>query len=206
MIKVILVDDHELVRLGVEVLLNAVEDLHVERVCSSGEEALDLVEKMKPDIVLMDINMPGMGGEEACRRILKNHPATKIIALSVCNNGPIPPRLMKMGVMGFLSKSCTVSETVKAIKTVMSGVPYICNEVTNNLVIDKPQFSPFDKLSHRESQVVNLILSGKSIKEMSNILVISDKTVNTYRYRIYEKLQVKNDVELTRLAIKYNLL
>lgn len=206
MIKVLLVDDEELVRLGVEVLLNAVEDLHVERVCSSGEEALDLVEKMKPDIVLMDISMPGMGGEEACRRILKSHPATKIIVLSICKEGPIPARLMKMGVMGFLSKNCTIAETVKAIKTVMSGVTYICNEVTNNLVIDKPQFSPFDKLSHRESQVVNLILSGKSIKEMSKILVISDKTVNTYRYRIYEKLQVKNDVELMRLAIKYNLI
>jgi two-component system, NarL family, invasion response regulator UvrY len=209
MIKILLVDDHELVRTGFESLLNAARDLTVVGVCSSGEEALEMVEEHLPDIILMDINMPGMGGEEACRRVLKKMPEAKIIALSVCNDGPVPQRLLKMGVLGFISKGSSAEEMVSAIQIVMSGKRYLCSEVANNLAFrsiadDEP--SPFTKLSQRESQVVNLILQGKSIQEMSDILVISDKTVNTYRYRLYSKLKVKNDVELTRLAVKYNLL
>lgn len=209
MIKILLVDDHELVRTGFESLLNAASDLTVVGVCSSGEEALEMVEEHLPDIILMDINMPGMGGEEACRRMLKKLPDAKIIALSVCNDGPVPQRLLKMGVLGFISKGSSAEEMVSAIRIVMSGKRYLCSEVANNLAfrsIAEDEPSPFTKLSQRESQVVNLILQGKSIQEMSDILVISDKTVNTYRYRLYSKLKVKNDVELTRLAVKYNLL
>ena len=209
MIKVLLVDDHELVRTGVEVLLNAVDDISVVAVCGTGEEAVDAVEKYLPDIVMMDIQMPGIGGVEACRRILQKHPEARIIALSVCNDGPVPQRLLKMGGMGFISKGSPVGEMVNAIHVVMSGRRYLCSEVANNLAfqgLEEQEPSPFAKLSQRESQVVNLILQGKSIQEMSDILVISDKTVNTYRYRLYEKLKVKNDVELTRLAVKFNLL
>ncbi len=209
MIKVLLVDDHELVRTGVEALLNAVDDITVEAVCSTGEEALELVEKHKPDIVMMDINMPGIGGVEACRRILQRIPGAKIIALSVCNDGLVPQRLLKMGALGFISKGSPVDEMVNAIRIVMSGKRYLCSEVANNLAfqaLKDEEASPFAKLSQRESQVVHLILEGKSIQEMSDILIISDKTVNTYRYRLYDKLKVKNDVELTRLAVKFNLL
>ncbi|WP_305906768.1 response regulator [Methylomarinum sp. Ch1-1] len=209
MIKVLLVDDHELVRTGVEALLNAVDSIEVVDVCSTGEEALELLEKHDPDIIMLDINMPGIGGVETCRRILQSNPEAKVIVLSVCNNGPVPQRLLKMGAMGFISKGSPVDEMVNAIHTVMSGQRYLCSEVANNLAFQGLQdegSSPFGKLSQRESQVVNLILQGKSIQEMSDILVISDKTVNTYRYRLYEKLKVKNDVELTRLAVKFNLL
>lgn len=207
MIKVLLVDDHELVRTGVEVLLNAVDDISVTAVSNCGEKALDLVEKNSPDIILMDINMPGMGGVEACRRILQRYPETKIIALSVYNDGPIPQQLLKLGALGFISKGSPVDEMVNAIRVVMSGKRYLCSEVANNLAfqgLGEEDVSPFSRLSQRESEVVNLILQGKSIQEMSDILVISDKTVNTYRYRLYDKLKVKNDVELTRLAVKFN--
>ncbi len=209
MIKVLLVDDHELVRTGVEALLNAEDDISVVAVCGTGEEAVVAVESHLPDIVMMDIQMPGIGGVEACRRILQHHPEARIIALSVCNDGPVPQRLLKMGAMGFISKGSPVDEMVTAIRVVMSGKRYLCSEVANNLAfqgLEEQEPSPFAKLSQRESQVVNLILQGKSIQEMSDILVISDKTVNTYRYRLYDKLKVKNDVELTRLAVKFNLL
>lgn len=209
MIKVLLVDDHELVRSGVETLLNAEEDISVVAVCKNGEEALDKVEECDPDIILMDIVMPGIGGVEACRRILQNKPDAKIIALSVCNDGPVPQQLLKLGAVGFISKGSSVDEMVNAIRVVMSGKRFLCSEVANNLAfqgLEEKEASPFAKLSQRETQVVNLILQGKSIQEMSGILVISDKTVNTYRYRLYDKLKVKNDVELTRLAVKHKLL
>ncbi len=207
MIKVLLVDDHELVRTGIEALLNGEEDISVVGVANNGESAIEMLEESSPDVILMDVNMPGIGGVEACRRVLKKYPGIKIIAVSVLNDGPIPQQILKLGALGFISKGSAVEEMVSAIRTVYSGKRFLCAEVANNLAfqgIQGTQDSPFEKLSQRESEVTNLILQGKSIKEMSDLLVLSDKTINTYRYRLYDKLNVKNDVELTRLAVKYN--
>lgn len=209
MIKVLLVDDHELVRSGIEALLAAEQDISVVGVCNCGEQALQLVAQDPPDVVLMDINMPGMGGFEACRRLLQSQPNAKIIALSVHNDGPIPQQLLKLGVVGFVSKASPVNEMVAAIKTVMSGKRYLCQDVASNLAfqfLPGADVSPFLQLSQREAEVVRMILNGKSIQEMSEALALSDKTINTYRYRVYRKLQIKNDVELTRLAVKFNYL
>lgn len=207
MIKVLLVDDHELVRTGIEALLNIEEDITVVGVAHCGESAIDMLDNIEPDVILMDVKMPGIGGVEACRRVLQKHPKIKIIALSVHNDGPIPQQLLKLGALGFISKGSPVTEMVCAIRAVFGGKRYLCSEVANNLAFQSlpgANESPFEKLSQRESEVTNLILQGKSIKEMSDLLVLSDKTINTYRYRLYEKLKVKNDVELTRLAVKFN--
>ena len=208
MIKVLLVDDHELVRTGIESLLNSQDDISVIGVTNCGEEALEVLEHLSPDVILMDINMPGIGGVEACRRMLQRFPEIRIIALSVHNDGPIPSQLLKMGALGFISKGSPVNEMVSAIHTVIGGKRYLCSEVASNLAFQGlpggGEESPFSKLSQREAEVVNLILQGKSIKEMSELLVISDKTINTYRYRLYDKLKVKNDVELTRMAVKFS--
>ncbi len=205
MIKVLLVDDHELVRSGIEALLNATDNIAVVGVCDSGEHALQVIEKESPDVILMDINMPGMGGFEACRRILQISPNIKIIGLSVHNNGPIPMQLIKLGIAGFVSKSSPVTEMVKAISTVMSGNRYLSPDVAVDSLMT-PEGSPFTILSQRESEVVGLILQGKSIQDITEILQLNAKTVNTYRYRLYKKLDIKNDVELTRLAVKFNFL
>ncbi len=208
MIRVLLVDDHELVRSGIEALLSSVEGIDVVAVCDCGEKALQVVNDTPPDVVLMDVNMPGMGGFEACRRILQTSPTVKIIALSMHNDGPIPQQLLKLGVVGFVSKASPVSEMVSAIRAVMSGKRYLCQDVASNLAFQSldegEERSPFFQLSQRESEVVRLILRGKGIQEIAETLLLSDKTVNTYRYRLYSKLKVKNDVELTRLAAKYN--
>jgi two-component system invasion response regulator UvrY len=206
MISVLLVDSHELVRTGIEALLNATEDIAVVGVAKSGEEAVDAMATLSPDVVLMDVNMPGIGGIEASRKILQDNPEAKIITLSFNNDGPITPQLFKLGVLGFISKNSPVDEMINAIRKVMAGDCYLSADVANNLAIQGlPGYyeSPFSKLSRRESEVVNLILQGKSIKEMSELLILSDKTVNTYRYRLYDKLNIKNDVELTRLAFKF---
>ncbi|MGR8978791.1 MAG: response regulator [Gammaproteobacteria bacterium] len=206
MISVLLVDDHELVRTGIEALLNATGDIKVVGVAKSGEEAAQAVVNLSPDVVVMDINMPGIGGVEASRRILHHNPNIKIIAISVHNDGPIPHQLMKLGVLGFISKGSPVDEMIEGIRKVMEGKRYLCSDVAKNLAfqgLNGNQGSPFAKLSQREAEVVTLILQGKTIQEMANMLLLSDKTVNTYRYRLYSKLHVKNDVELTRLAIKF---
>lgn len=206
MISVLLVDDHELVRTGIEVLLNSADDIVVVGVAKSGEEAIEAVQTMSIDVLVMDVNMPGIGGTEACRRILQLNPSVKIIALSIHNDGPIPQQLLKLGVLGFISKGSPVDEMLKAIKKVIVGERYLCSEVASNLAFNAlpgVNDSPFSKLSPRESEIVMLILQGRAIKEMANLLGLSDKTVNTYRYRLYDKLQIKNDVELTRLAVKF---
>jgi len=206
MISVLLADSHELVRTGIEALLNAAEDIAVVGVAKSGEEAVDAMATLSPDVVLMDVNMPGIGGIEASRKILQDNPEAKIITLSFNNDGPITPQLFKLGVLGFISKNSPVDEMINAIRKVMAGDCYLSADVDNNLTTQSlPGYyeSPFSKLSRRESEVVNLILQGKSIKEMSELLILSDKTVNTYRYRLYDKLNIKNDVELTRLAFKF---
>lgn len=206
MISVLLVDDHELVRTGIEALLNATGDINVVGVAKSGEEAAQAVVNLSPDVVVMDVNMPGIGGVEASRRILHHNPNIKIIAISVHNDGPIPHQLMKLGVLGFISKGSPVDEMIEGIRKVMEGKRYLCSDVAKNLAfqgLNGNQGSPFAKLSQREAEVVTLILQGKTIQEMSKMLLLSDKTVNTYRYRLYTKLHVKNDVELTRLAIKF---
>jgi two-component system, NarL family, invasion response regulator UvrY len=206
MIRILLVDDHELVRTGFEAMLNASDDMTVVGVAQSGEEAVNAVAKLVADVVLMDIIMPGIGGVEACRRMLKHDPKVKIIAISAYKDGPIPQQLLKIGVMGFITKGSSLDEMVFAIRKVMTGKRYLCTEVANNIALQGlPDTieSPFAKLSQRESEVVTLILQGKSIQQMAEMMTLSDKTVNTYRYRLYEKLNVKNDVELTRLAVKF---
>ena len=206
MISALLVDDHELVRTGIEALLNAAEDITVVGVAKSGEEAVDAMATLSADVVLMDINIPDIGGIEACRRILQDNPEVKIIILSVNKSGSIPPQLFKLGVLGFISKESPVEEMINAIRKVMAGDRYLSVDVADNMATPGlPGYheSPFSKLSRRESEVVTLILQGKSIKEMSEMLILSDKTVNTYRYRLYDKLNIKNDVQLTRLAIKF---
>ncbi len=209
MVNVLLVDDHELVRTGIEHLLKESSGINVVGVACSGEEAIEQVEQLRPDVVLMDINMPGIGGIEASRKINQRHPEVKIVALTVHADGPFPQRLLNAGAHGYISKSSPVSELVSAVWTVFHGKRYLSADVASELAfanLHGGRESPFNQLSQRELQVVTMTLQGKSIQEMSDLLTISVKTVSTYRYRVYDKLEVKNDVELTRLAMKYGLI
>jgi two-component system, NarL family, invasion response regulator UvrY len=206
MINVLIVDNDELACSGIEGLLNATEDIKVVGITKSGEETVDTIATQPVDIVLIGVNMQVIRGTEACRRILQYNPEAKIITLAVNHVGPIPPQLLKLGVLGFISNESPVNELINAIRKVMAGDRYLSSDVAKNLAtLGLPSYheSPFSKLSRRESEVVNLILQGKSIKEMSQMLILSDKTVNTYRYRLYDKLNITNDVQLTRLAIKF---
>jgi len=207
-IKVLLIDDHELVRSGIEYLLGSDPDIDVVAIGSSGEEAIKLAEQLMPDIILMDLNMPGIGGAEAIKRILRHQPTTKIIALSVYDDGPIPHQAIKLGAKGYINKGCPVDEMIKAIMTVYQGKNYLSSAVATNLVFGAQEVEKniFSQLSNRELQIVTKIVDGYKISDIAESLSISPKTVNTHRYRVHEKLGIGNDIELVKLAINEGLL
>ncbi|MFB4204697.1 UvrY/SirA/GacA family response regulator transcription factor [Arhodomonas sp. KWT2] len=207
MTRVLLVDDHQLVRAGINRLLADAGDISVVGEAGSGEEALRLVTSERPDVVLMDVHMPGIGGLEATRKLLRADPELRVIALTVHVSEPYPSSLLEAGAMGYVTKGCDEREIVRAIRTVMRGERYLGADIAQRMAIagldgaDKP----FEKLSRREMQVMMMITEGHRPQEISDRLNLSPKTVSTYRHRLYEKLGVSNDVALTRLVIRYGL-
>ena len=209
MIKLILVDDHDLVRNGMRRLLQEEPDIDVIAEAGTGEEAMKVCRELKPDVVLMDINMPGMGGLEATRRLLASNPKLRIIAVSMYAEEPYPSRLLEAGAAGYLSKDSAAEEVVAAVRQVAAGKSYAAPSIASKLAVSLIQGSkksPFDELSQREMQVALMVTQGHSTKTISDSLCLSPKTVSTYRYRVFEKLEVTNDVELTRMAMRYGLL
>ena len=209
MIKVMLVDDHALVRAGLRRILEDTPDMEVVGEADTGEEAIQMARENKPQVVLMDINMPGIGGLEATRRLMQYDDSIKIIAVSMYADDPFPGRMLSAGAMGYLTKDCAADEIVVAIRKVKSGGNYITPSIAGTLAIKLATgqtSSPFAKLSQREMQVMLMVTNGSSIQEISDTLCLSPKTVSTYRYRLFEKLDVHNDVELTRLAMRFGVL
>ena len=209
MINVFLVDDHELVRTGIRRILEEAGDIVVVGEAADGDEALKAARKAEPDVVLMDVNMPGMGGIEATRRMVRLIPNAKVIALTVLDDDPFPARLNDAGAVGYLTKGCPAKEMIEAVRTVHRGLPYVASSVARKHMIADWQgmtSTPFQELSAREMQVAMMILDGQRTQDISDALSLSPKTVSTYRQRIYEKLRVKTDVELTRLAYRHGLI
>ena len=209
MINVVLVDDHQLVRSGIRRILDDAEDVRVVGEAASGEEALKLVKQARPSVVLMDVNMPGIGGLEATRKLLRIDENLKIIALTVHVDEPYPSRLLEAGALGYLTKGCDENEIITAIRAVQRGERYIGADIARQMALSGLSGSsrnPFGKLSQREVQVMMMITKGHKVQEISDVLCLSPKTVSTYRYRLYEKLGVDNDVELTHLAIRHDMI
>jgi two-component system invasion response regulator UvrY len=208
-IKLLLVDDHELVRTGIRRILEEASDIEVIGEASSGDEALKTARKLEPDVVLMDVNMPGMGGIEATRRMVRLLPDVRVIALTVLDDDPFPARLNEAGARGYLTKGCPAEEMLDAVRMVYRGQRYVASSVARKHMLadwNGIASTPFEELSSREMQVAMMILEGQRTQEISDALSLSPKTVSTYRQRIYEKLDVKNDVELTRLAYRHKLI
>lgn len=209
MINVLLVDDHELVRTGIRRLLSDVSGINVYAEAKDGESAITQVRKKRPDVVLMDVSMPGIGGLEATRKLKQIDNELPVIILTVHTDDPFPTSLLKAGASGYLHKGCTVDEIVTAIKEVHAGRRYICSEIAQNLALSLlpgSEGSPFDSLSQREMQVMFMLVQGNKVQVISEKLCLSPKTISTYRSRLFEKLSVRNDAELTRLAMRYGML
>lgn len=209
MISVLVVDDHELVRTGICRMLEDHPNINVVGQAESGEEAIQAARQLHPDVVLLDVNMPGIGGVETTRRLLQSVPGTHILAVSGLSEEPYPSLLLKAGAKGYITKGAPLAEMVKAINKVMQGGRYFSADIAEQLAssyLSEAQQSPFDILSEREMQVAMMVVNCISAQEIADKLFVSVKTVNTYRYRIYEKLSVDSDVKLTHLAIRYGLI
>lgn len=209
MIKVLLVDDLELVRMGIKRLLQDVPGFKVIGVGSTGEEAVQLAKELVPDVVVMDVNMPGIGGLEATRKMIRHNPDIKILALTIYEDEPYPSRLLQAGASGYITKGCDPDEMVRAIRTVHSGQRYISPNIAQQIAIKrftKGEESPIDVLSERELQIMLMITQGQKVQDISTKLCLSPKTVNSYRYRIFDKLGIDSDVELTLMAMRLGML
>ncbi|MCB1868207.1 MAG: response regulator [Gammaproteobacteria bacterium] len=210
MIRVLLVDDHELVRTGFRHILAGSHQVEVVGEAKNGEEALALVKSTNPDLVLMDVNMPGIGGIEATRKIKRLYPSVQIIVVTVHSDTPFPEQLHDAGALGYVTKGCPADELFEAIRSVAEGRPFISSEVSKKLTLarisGRNADTPFSKLSQREMQVFLMIIQGHKTQEISDSLCLSPKTISTYRHRLFEKLDVKTDVELTHLALRFGMI
>jgi len=206
LISVFLVDDMSLVRTGIKLILGTTPNIKVIGEADSGEEAVDWCRKKQCDVILMDMVMPGIGGLEATKKILRYNPDAKIIVLTIQTEEPYPTKIMQAGASGFLTKGAEPEEMIRAIKDVASGKRFISPSVAQQIALSNVSSidteSPFKSLSERELQITEMIAKGLKAGDIAERLNLSPKTVNSYRYRIFDKLNLKGDVELTRLAIR----
>ncbi len=189
-------------------MLADIDGLQVVGQAESGEESLIKARELKPDVVLMDVKMPGIGGLGATTKLLRSHPDIKVVVVTVCEEDPFPTRLLQAGAAGYLTKGAGLAEMVQAIRLVFAGQRYISPQIAQQLAIKSFQptsDSPFDALSEWEIQIALMIVGCQKVQTISDKLCLSPKTVNTYRYRIFEKLAISSDVELTLLAVRHGM-
>lgn len=207
-ISVLLVDDHELVRAGFRRLLEDGDKFQVVAESGSGEQAVQDFNKYHPDVVVMDISMPGIGGVGAIERIIAREPSAKILVLSVHEDSVFTTRAMQAGALGFIPKRSAPEAMLKAVEIVAQGRTCIAPEIAQQLAMQKLTGSenPLDVLSQREFEVFRLLAEGKTVNDIADILNLSPKTVGTHHTNIKQKLNVSNSAELARLAIRSGLL
>ncbi len=203
-----LTDDHALVRSGIKRLLEDSKQVKIVGEAECGEESLQMVQELTPDVILMDVNMPGIGGVEACRRMLQRDPLQKIIVLTVHGEQTFPKRMLEIGAKGYLTKECGVDEMLEAIKQVHNGKSYIATSIAQQLALSLlpgNEDNPIDRLSRREFQVMLMISNGLSNIEISDKLCLSPKTISTYRLRVLEKLGAHSEVDLIKIAVEQGM-
>jgi DNA-binding NarL/FixJ family response regulator len=207
-INILIAEDHLLLRETWTYILNIDKRFNVIAAAASGEQAVEMACALKPDIILMDINLPGISGLDATELIVKGAPNSKILGVSFHNAPGYAIKMIQKGAMGYISKNSTSEELFEAILEVNSGNKYICREVKD--ILSNQAFNPetaenvFDKLSPREREIAELLKGGNSSKEISHRLQISTKTVEVHRYNILRKLNIKNAAALVNLLHKWS--
>jgi DNA-binding NarL/FixJ family response regulator len=191
-------------------MLEDEEGVKVVGEASNGEDAVRLTRELAPNVVLMDVKMPGIGGLEATRKILRANAEVRIIAVTACAEEPFPSRVLQAGASGYLTKGAGIDEMVTAIRQVYHGQRYLSPAIAQALALKQLSLdgktTPFESLSEREMQIAIMIVNCQKVQEISDALCVSPKTVNSYRYRIFEKLEITSDVELTLLAMRHGIL
>jgi two-component system invasion response regulator UvrY len=209
MIHVLIVDDHDLVRAGLRRILEDSPAIKTISEASSGEEALRRCRSDPPDVVLLDLTLPRLSAFELTGRLQRTHASSRVIVLASHAKSPYPTRLLGAGAVGYLTKDCEPEELIRAVTTVSNGRRYIGSEAAKQLalsILPGTSGSPFDGLSARELEVMQKLTEGKRVPDIANILCLSPKTVATYKYRIYEKLGTRSEVDLLRMVMRYGLM
>ncbi|MGQ0577883.1 MAG: response regulator [Betaproteobacteria bacterium] len=207
-VRVVLVDDHAVVREGYRRLLDRTEDISVIAEVASGEEAYRIVCERQPDVTVMDINLPGMGGIEAVRRIVARLPEAKILMFSMHEDTVFSSRALQAGARGYVTKSAAPEVLVEAVRLVAAGKLYISHEMAQELAMQMlaGRGNPIDALSAREFEVFRLLVAGHSLQEIAGILCLSYKTVANYQSNMKHKLDVNNTAQVVRIALSHGLI
>ena len=207
-INVLLVDDHAVVRMGFKMLLESANDIKVVAEAENGEQGVKGYLEHKPDVVLMDITMPGIGGLEAIERIMAKDSHAKILVLSAHEDSVHPKRVLNAGAMGYLTKRSAAEELIKAIRTVASGKKYIEATVAQQMAIQNisGETNPVDVLSEREFEVFMSLAKGRTTNEIAETLCLSPRTVGTHLYNIKQKLNANNSAEIALIAMRSGLI
>lgn len=209
-IRVYLIDDHALVRTGMKMILAGEPDMEVVGDAADGEQALPQIRKLKPDVVLCDLHLPGLSGLEITERITRNEQLqARVIIVSVLEDGPLPKRLLEAGASGYIGKAGDAHELLRAVREVARGKRYLGNNVAQNLALSNVgsgNTSPFDDLSPRELEVAMLLTQGLRQEDIAKRLSLSAKTVNTHKTRLFQKVGIQDSIALARLAAQYGLL
>jgi two-component system invasion response regulator UvrY len=207
-IKILLVDDHAVVRMGFKMLIEAETDIKVIGEADSGEAAVKLFQELKPDIIVMDITMPGIGGLEAIDRIMAKDKNTKILVLSAHEDSVHPKRVLNAGAMGYLTKRSAAEELIKAIKSIHQGKRYLEPNIAQQMAITQlsGETNPVEILSDREFEVFMALAKGKSTNDIAETLCLSPRTVGTHLYNIKQKLNANNSAEIALIAIRCGLI
>ena len=207
-ISVMLVDDHAVVRMGFKMLLESDQDIKVIAEAESGEAAIKAYVEHQPQVVVMDITMPGIGGMEAIERILAKDNHARILVLSAHEDSVHPKRVLNAGAMGYVTKRSAAEELIKAIRSVAQGKKYIEASVAQQMAIQQlsGEQNPVDVLSEREFEVFMSLARGKSTNEIAETLFLSPRTVGTHLYNIKQKLNAQNSAEIALIAMRCGLL
>lgn len=207
-INVMLVDDHAVVRMGFRLLLEGSPDIKVVGEAESGEEACRKFPELKPDVVVMDISMPGIGGLEAIDRILAREPAARILVLSAHEDAMHARRVLKAGAAGYLTKRSAAEALMQAIRQVQQGKTFLEPEIAQQLAMQQlnGERNPLDMLSEKEFKVFLALAKGQSVAEIAEIMSLSPRTIGTHLYNIKQKLGASNSAELAIIAIRAGLI
>ena len=206
-ITILLADDHNIVRQGLKLILCAHSDLQVVGEAANGKEVIDLAQRLKPDIVLMDVAMPEVNGIEATRRIVQTNPRARILVLSMHKEAVYVREILRAGARGYILKDAIDTELLNAVRSVAGGDGYVSPAISGTLLDDHSQRSntPADTLSVREREVLKLIAEGKTNKDVATHLNLSVYTVDSHRSKIMDKLNLHSTGELVRFAMKHGL-
>jgi len=207
-IGVMLVDDHAVVRMGFRLLLDAAPDMRVVAEADSGEEAIRRIDEARPEVVVMDISMPGIGGLEAVRRILAKEPAARILVLSAHEDAMHARRVLKAGAAGYLTKRSAAEALIQAIREVCQGKTFLEPQIAQELALRQVAGAaePLDTLSEKEFKVFLALAGGQSVQEIAEVMSLSPRTVGTHLYNIKQKLGASNSAELALIAMRAGLL